>query len=332
MFKSKYTDLIDIKANSTVIIGLSGGPDSVFLLSLLAQVKHEKGLTLMAAHLDHEWRAGSVHDAEWCQALCDSLDIPLIIARASDITLIQKPSGSKEDLGRQLRRQFFEQLVQEYSADAIALGHHAGDQEETFFIRLIRGATLTGLTGIKKQDGIYWRPLLNLSKQEILEQLEQEEISYLEDPSNHSADFLRNRIRQAIVPALKECDSRFEKNFTRTLSNIQESEQFLQELTKQACLSVIDTELKLDVQELKAYKAFMQKRILVHWLCESNVPFTISATFIDEIIRFLSHDRGGCHEIHPQWGIEKKKHLASIFYRTQTATTDLEPERSQPEA
>ncbi|HJM68519.1 MAG TPA: tRNA lysidine(34) synthetase TilS [Candidatus Babeliales bacterium] len=312
MLEQKHTNLITIPDKSTVIIGLSGGPDSVLLLHLLAAAQSSKQLNLIAAHLDHQWRSDSDKDVTFCQELCDSLGIPLITTQASKITLSGKPSGSQEDLGRQLRRTFFEQLAKEHNANAIALAHHFNDQMETFFIRMVRGTTLTGLTGMKKRDGLYWRPLLNLSKQNILDRLDMNKLKYLIDPSNQSDKYLRNRIRNNVLPTLKDCDSRFDVNFDRMLTQLQTTESFLEEVTQQAYEKVVSLDNVLDIKAFKQEKPFLQKRILLQWLYVNKVQFTISERFINEIMTFLSHERGGFHKMHTSWGIEKKQHKGSI--------------------
>ena len=150
-----------IPKNSKVIVGLSGGPDSVFLLHLLAHKKNH-GLVqdVVVAHLDHEWRPNSDEDVQFCHELAKKYDIRLVAAKMSDLSISLKFNGSKEEVARHARRFFFEQLRKKENADTIALAHHAQDQQETFFIRLIRGASLAGLTAIKPQHGYYIRPLL----------------------------------------------------------------------------------------------------------------------------------------------------------------------------
>ncbi len=153
-----------IHDGARIIIGLSGGPDSVFLLHALAQLRTTRKLFLVAAHLDHEWRTESAQDMQFCKTLAESYAIPFVAKKISQLSLSYKSNGSKEEYGRKARRFFFESLAQEYNADAIALAHHADDQQETFFIRLMRGATVSGLYGMKPKDGLYIRPLLSIKK------------------------------------------------------------------------------------------------------------------------------------------------------------------------
>lgn len=301
-----------IKPHSTYIIGLSGGADSVYLLHQMVALRAEKQITLIAAHLNHEWRASAEKDLEFCQQLCTQLNVPLVAKRASELNCSIKANGSKEEVGRKLRRSFFEQAAQEYKANGIALAHHADDQLETFFIRLIRGSTIAGLACMKEESGLYIRPLLNVSKEQILLFLQEHALAYAIDPTNESQDYLRNRIRTQVIPALKTCDTRTESNFNRTLSSIQETERFLQKLTTQTYAQLLDNEQALDLKNFFGLDEYLQKRVVQHWLVQNQACHTLTDAFLDEILRFLQSPQGGTHRLHTNWAIEKKQAKAII--------------------
>ncbi len=159
---SKITSYIQkhslITAGDTIIVGLSGGPDSVFLLHFLATLKKEYNLTLIAAHLNHGWRESAIDDELFCKTLCTEQGITYRSAHASKLTPTKKSRGSLEDEGRMLRHHFFAQLAQEYNAHKIALAHHQDDQEETFFIRLIRVQASPGLQACGHKKKCLYRP------------------------------------------------------------------------------------------------------------------------------------------------------------------------------
>lgn len=304
-----------LPSNSSIIIGLSGGPDSVFLLSLLQSLQTKKNLTLIAAHLNHEWRETAADDVKFCHDLCNNLDIKFVYTTASELPESLKQHGSKEEIGRRMRRYFLQNVRENNNADFIALGHHLQDQEETFFIRLIRGTTLSGLVGMKPKDGIYIRPLLETNKSDIVHYLNENNINYLTDPSNISESFLRNRIRLKVLPALQECDERFDANFLRTLHNLHQAEAFISYETEKHFHEI--AELKnntwyIDVKKFRICRPFMQNRLLMHWLIAEQVPFTPSQGFLEEIKRFLLQQAGKTHQIHEKWVIDKKQQLAHI--------------------
>lgn len=207
-----------------VVVGLSGGPDSVFLLHVLAQKKKE-GLIqdVVAAHLDHGWRTNSHLDIAFCRELTSRYDIKLIDQKLSDLTVSLKFNGSQEEVGRHARRFFLEQVRGQENANIIALAHHAQDQQETFFIRMLRGASIAGLAAMRPRQGHYIRPLLEINKTDIVSFLDIHKIPYIIDPTNISDNYLRNRIRNHVLPAFTTCDQRFDAKFLSTLANIQAS-------------------------------------------------------------------------------------------------------------
>jgi tRNA(Ile)-lysidine synthase len=307
-----------IPRSSRIIIGLSGGPDSMFLLHLLASMRETENLDLVAAHLDHEWRENSAKDVAFCQQQCDLLAIPLVARRASELGLDAKMNGSKEALGRNLRRHFFEQVKKEQNADLIALAHHAQDQQETFLIRLVRGASLNGLTGMKLQHGPYIRPLLQTNKSDILAYLAGHQIPYLLDPTNDSNLFLRNRIRNHVLPALQGADDRFDQNFSKTIARLAQTNDFIEQLARQAFdkLTICEeNENRLNITAFFEESTIIQRSILIQFLCAAGVPFTPSDALLDEMMRFFKQPESKSHTIHPAWSLEKKKQFVRIIKR-----------------
>lgn len=300
--------------NSTLIIGLSGGPDSVYLLHAVHALCKEKNLTLIAAHLDHEWRSSSKDDALFCQKLCASLQIPFVCKKISELNVQVKETGSQEERARQYRRAFFTQLLHEHKADFIVLGHHADDQIETFFIRLIRGTTPSGLQCMKEKDGHFIRPLLRLHKKDILSYLHKHNLAYVTDPTNNSSEYLRNRIRTKLLPILHTIDERFEHNTLRTINAIRESETVLNELISQEYQKIISQE-GLDIIRLQLVSHKLQRIIVREWLCKNAPHFTLTQSFIEEVLRFFASEKGGTHTL-GTWSITKKKKKATIDFNS----------------
>ncbi len=313
---TKITAWVDkhtlLSPHQTIIVGLSGGPDSVFLLHYLLSRKHELNLTLIAAHLNHEWRSCASQDEAFCHALCAELGVTYISSTLSQLACSIKPSGSKEQDARNARRFFFQQLAQQYNAHAVALAHHKDDQEETFFIRLLRGATVTGLSCMWPRHDMYIRPLLSVTKQDILSWLTQHNITYVIDPTNESHDYLRNRIRNELMPLLATIDNRAHVNISKSIEHLQQTELFLQKLTTQtfATIAQYDASLQhyvITLPALFAQDTFIQCRLLIHWLTLEQATLPASTNFLDEIIRFLHQPESKSHRMHHTWSIVKKK-------------------------
>jgi tRNA(Ile)-lysidine synthase len=312
---------------SRVLLGLSGGPDSLFLLHVLADMRVTHDLVLIAAHLDHEWRQESAQDAIFCTEICAQLGVPYVTKKISELGITLKTNGSKEEHARRMRRHFFEQIKQEHALDCIVLAHHAQDQQETFFMRLMRGATISGLVAMRPRqvdrNATYVRPLLETDKAAILNYLHTHSIAYLTDPSNSSPAYLRNRIRHQVLPVLQQTDSRFEANFQRTLLSLQETERFLEQLTdtvfaqitESMCASLGDgvrDKRKLNIILFAEQQEFMRLRIIMRLLISAQVPFTPTTSFLREIDGFLTHAGSKTHAIHDTWCIVKKQPWAYI--------------------
>lgn len=309
--------MINIPHNSTIIIGFSGGPDSVYLLLQLKNFIKTHTIKLIAAHLDHEWRKESEQEANWCINFCKQHNVQLITQKASNIKLDNPYNGSKEEYARKLRRQFLETIAAEQVNAYIALGHHQNDQIETFFIRLARGTSLSGLTGIKEQDGIYIRPLLHMKKDTILEQLNKENITFLQDPSNQDTSFLRNRIRDLLIPMLSKIDDRLPNNIISTMQHLLQIDKYLHKQTL-AVIHDLSSRRKqnfLHTHQFLQLDNIIQKRVLLQLLINIKVTFTPSTSLFKEILRFLKSGKNKEHKIHATYKIVKDQNSFSIIKR-----------------
>lgn len=187
-----------------VLLGLSGGPDSLALLHLLFKCQQSKPFTLGIAHVDHGWREESGSEAEQLKEMAASLNVNfhLKTLKPSSIT------GNLEDACRKERLRFFSEICQKHGYQAVILGHHAGDHAETVLKRVLEGAPLYKLNGIEacSQQGSLniWRPLLTFSKEELLVFIQEAQLNPIEDRTNFDPRFLRARMRQKIIPHLTE--------------------------------------------------------------------------------------------------------------------------------
>lgn len=309
-----------IKPHDAIVVGLSGGIDSVCLINILKSFEKEFNLKLIAAHLDHEWRSTSGDDLNFCKELAQNLNIEFASEKASNIKLKKKPkSDSKEELGRLLRRQFFELVLEQYQASSIALGHHFDDQIETFLIRLIRGANISGLSSIKPVNSCYIRPLLEIKKEELIEYIKLNELDYVEDITNDYDIYLRNRIRKYVVPELRDCDERFDTNFSKAIINIQKADNFIESCSqelfdkityKKDNITYIDR--KKFIEFLSGNYNYLEHNIILIWLCSYGVEFTPSSRFFDEILKFIKNSESKKHLIHSKWFLSRDKDYIKI--------------------
>ncbi len=216
----KYYQLV--KPGDTILVGVSGGPDSTALIYALAALRTEMRLTLHIAHLDHLLRKDSHKDAEFVKMLGEKLDIPVTCAQMDIKTLTEK--GSIEEIARNARLDFFFKTAKKIKTNKIALGHNRDDQAETVLMRILRGTGLYGLAGIIPnrliKSFIIIRPLLEVPREEINRYLRGKKIKPRIDRTNTQDIYFRNRIRHELLPLLER---RYNKNIREILAHMGEN-------------------------------------------------------------------------------------------------------------
>jgi len=188
----------------SLVIGLSGGADSIALCGLLAGLADELELTIVAAHLDHQLRGESPADLEFCREFCSSLSVPFVSSSADVRARADLTGEGIEAAGRNLRHAWLEEIRQQHECDRIALAHHLDDHAETLLMWLGRGTGLGGLTGIEPARGRIVRPLREFRRETLRTECERRGWAWREDPSNSDDTHARNRLRARVLPALEE--------------------------------------------------------------------------------------------------------------------------------
>ncbi|MDD2510453.1 MAG: tRNA lysidine(34) synthetase TilS [Syntrophomonas sp.] len=193
-----------LEPGKKVLLGVSGGPDSMALLHIMHKLTPEMDLSLVALHLNHGLRPEAAAEEEFVREHCRKWAIDFYSRQADIRSLAAQQKKSLEEAGRDCRYQYFFEFLEELPADYIATAHHQDDQTETVLLHLLRGSGLKGLRGIMPRKGQLLRPLLALSKAEIVHYLDENQIPYCLDQSNKDLSFLRNRIRCELIPYLQK--------------------------------------------------------------------------------------------------------------------------------
>jgi tRNA(Ile)-lysidine synthase len=230
-----------LKKGDTVIVGVSGGADSLTLLYVLDFLKKEFSLKLHVAHIDHMMRRDSALDRKFVERISEKLGISVTCEKI-DIKKISQ-TGSLEEIARNARLSFFFNLSRRIKADKIALGHNLDDQAETVLMRLLRGAGLYGLSGIlpKRNIGGFTivRPLLGIKRKEIENFLKRKKISPRVDSTNFQEIYLRNKIRNKLMPVLaKNYNPNIKEILSNTAASIAVDYDFLTEASIKAAKNI----------------------------------------------------------------------------------------------
>ena len=225
-----------ICSGEAIVVGFSGGVDSLALLVALYELRHPLDCHLHIAHLDHQLRGDSTSDAELVKQYANLLKLPFTIKKIDIPSLIKQQNQSIEALARKERYEFFESVSKKIGAIKVALGHQRNDQAETVLMNLLRGAALTGLRGILPiRDGKFIRPLLDFSRTEIEEFVAEQGLQPCEDSTNWDRNFLRNRIRLDLLPLLKRD---YNRNIQNTLAQnaelLRAESDYLEDIARKA--------------------------------------------------------------------------------------------------
>lgn len=206
------------RKGDVVLCGLSGGPDSVCLLHFLKELSRLKGFTLRAVHVNHQLRGkDSLADERFSKKLCAELGVPLAVYRVNVKALAKRRGYSLEHAARNARYGVFERAAKKYGAAKVAVAHHLDDNVETMLLGLLRGASLKSLRGIAAcrplAPGVsVVRPLLCVTRAEVLDYIAEHELPYRTDKSNASEDFTRNWVRLTLLPLLETKQPRFRQH------------------------------------------------------------------------------------------------------------------------
>lgn len=197
-------DALRLPPDATIVSALSGGADSVALLHALRSEARPRGYRVVAAHLDHRLRDDSGQDAAFCRALCASLGVPLRSAHADVAARARRDGDGVEQAARLARHAFLRRVRDEEGAALVALAHTRDDQAETVLLRLLRGSGRRGLGAMRERTRGLWRPLLAVSRADVVAHLAAAGIEWREDPSNRDLRFARNRVRHELLPYLEQ--------------------------------------------------------------------------------------------------------------------------------
>lgn len=280
-----------IQDKDKIVVAVSGGPDSMCLLSVLYElqsvfkIKYNIDYTLVVAHVNHMIREESEQEKVYVEEFCNKLNIPFFYLKENIPILAKKLKLSEETCGRKVRYEFFESVLKKVSATKIATAHNLNDDCETILLNLIRGTGLNGLTGMKYMFKNIIRPLLDVKKADIMLYNNEKNINPCIDKTNFECVYIRNKVRNILIPSLeKEYNSNFVNNIIRMKHLISKDEIFLDEYTENIVKkAVFDNNIN---------------SIKFNFSCFLNECDAIKSRFVRKIIELKLNDLDGITNIH----------------------------------
>lgn len=217
IIREENEDLLLKTQHIPVLVALSGGADSVAMLRILQAL----GISCYAAHCNFHLRGEeSMRDEQFVRSLCQRLNIPLFVKDFNVTAYQQEHGGSVEMACRELRYEWFEEERRRHGCSLIAVAHHADDQIETFFLNLLRGTGIRGLSGMQRLNGSIWRPLLGINRLQIVEYLESIGQDYVTDSTNAENAYRRNQLRNLILPVIEQQFPQARERILDTMNNL----------------------------------------------------------------------------------------------------------------
>ncbi len=321
----------------TLIVGVSGGADSVCLLSVLWKLKDKWDINLICAHVNHMFRDTAVRDEEYVEALCNRLGICCRVKRENVQKISEREGISFEEAGRKVRYDFFRELKEEFGAVGIAVAHNKDDCAETALFHLFRGSHIKGLGGIRPVTQDIIRPLLNMQRNEIEEYLYANHIEWKNDETNASTEYTRNYIRHEILPAAEKICPGAKRRIAETAISLQETEDYLESQTLSAWAKYCrkqDGGTFIDGKLLLREHPMMVSRLLYYVLeQESQTARDLTKVHIREITALFSLQTG--RQISLPAKVYAHKTAEGVFIRKEESETKtwnyLEPAEEIPE-
>ena len=257
-----------INSGDTVVVGVSGGADSVAMLSVLRSISDDYNLKLVCVHLNHGIRGDeAVRDQEYVRQLCRSMDIRFV-CEYKDIPSLSKKLGQSEELtGRNERYALFRKIASSENNAKIAVAHNMNDCGETIIMKLSRGSGINGLKGIPPVNGDIIRPLIECERCDIEKYLSDRNLDYMTDSTNSNTKYTRNLIRNKIIPLIRQINPSFVKTVYTNSTNIADDDDFIRTCARQYAekyVSYIDGGVRIDIKNTQKLHKAMQRRILLY--------------------------------------------------------------------
>lgn len=290
-----------IKSGEKIVFGVSGGPDSIFMLDILNKIKLNKELDfeIIVAHVNHMIREEASEDEQYVMDFCEKNNIQCFIKRIDVLKYANNKKVGTEEAGRILRYEFFDEILRKEKAQKIAIAHNKNDKAETIIMNLLRGTGTAGLKGIEPiRDNKFIRPILEIDRKEIEEYCTYNKLEPRIDKTNFENVYTRNKVRNIIIPYIKE---EFNPNIIDTINRLSEvvteEDQFLEDLAQKEFKKILinrqENEIVLDLKLFNELNDVIQKRIILFSIEQvlGNVV-GIEKVHIEDIIKLCENNIG----------------------------------------
>lgn len=286
-----------LQKGDKIVVGISGGADSICLVHILLALKDELEIEIYGVHINHGIRKETAkRDEEYVREFCEKYRIPFFCFERDIPKIAREEKLSEEEAGRKIRYECFREVLEKVGGNKIAVAHHQNDQAETLLLHLCRGSGIQGLAGIRpKRDNII-RPLLFVTRGEIEQYLAENQIFYQEDETNQDIIYARNKVRHEILPKLEMINPRTVEHMARACEMMQETVDFLQKVVQSEFNRLVEKEedrRSVLIEVLREADLFLQKQFIKNMIEEvAKAKKDISSTHIMSVLSLMEKEVG----------------------------------------
>ena len=305
MLKEKVLDTIKkynlIENGDKIVVGVSGGPDSICLVDLLNEIKNDGKINfeLVVCHINHMIREEAGEDEEFVRKYCEEKQIPFFVKHAKVEEIAKDMKIGTEEAGRKVRYDFFEEILEKNGANKIATAHTKNDNAETVLMNLIRGSGTVGLKGIQViRDDKYIKPLIDISREEIENYCEENKLNPRHDKTNDENIYTRNKVRNILIPCIKK---EFNPNIIDTIDRlsklVDKENNYLDKVTEETYKRILIKEEKkeiiLNLKRFNEEDEVIKSRIVLYTIKKLfGHTNGIEKIHIDDIIKICQNNIG----------------------------------------
>ena len=289
-----------IENGDKIVVGVSGGPDSITLLNVLKNIKEKEIIkfNLVVCHINHMIREEAISDEKYVEEYCKKNNIEFFAKRIKVEEMAEKEKIGTEEAGRKARYEFFNEILNKTNANKIATAHTANDNAETVLMNIIRGSGTLGLKGIKAKNEKLIRPLIECKRSEIEKYCKDENLNPRIDKTNFENIYTRNKVRNMLIPYI---ENNFNPNIIEAINRLsdlsKQENDFLEKLTKEAYKKILveqkKNEIILDLNSFNSQEIVIKNRLVLYTI---NILFGtrsgIEKKHIEDIIKLCSNNIG----------------------------------------
>lgn len=312
-----------IQAKDKIVLGVSGGPDSITMLDILRQIQEEFDFEIVVAHINHMIRKEAIQDEEYVKKYCEKNSIEFFVKRIDVMSVANNRKIGTEEAGRFVRYEFFDEILKQTESNKIAIAHNKNDKVETIIMHLLRGSGLSGLKGIEPIRGNVIRPLIECERKEIEKYCDKNKLEPRIDKTNFENDYTRNKIRNIVIPYIeKELNPNIIETIDRLSEVVKKEDRYLEKVA----LDVYDKilikqepgQIMLELKGFNEQDEVIKSRIILYTVKKLfGSSQGIEKIHINDIIKLCNNDIGNKY-LTPNKKIKILVKDKKIFFMAQT--------------